>query len=93
MTCWSRAPLMIELIPKTAKPNIPPEMKSSKIPWLGVKSIKKYALPIKKLSIPIPIIVYFVFGRVLIYFDNPATLLILDIKFVLLFLLIYSYII
>ena len=53
---------MIELIPKTAKPNIPPEMKSSKIPWLGVKSIKKYALPIKKLSIPIPIIVYFVFS-------------------------------
>ena len=33
----------------------------------------------KKLSINIPIIVYLIFGRVLIYFDNPATLLILDI--------------
>jgi hypothetical protein len=46
-------------------------------PFLG--SIKKYITPAKKLKIAISIIDVLVFGSVLMNFDNPATLLILDI--------------
>ena len=48
-------------------------------PFLG--SIKKYITPAKKLKIAISIIDVLVFGSVLMNFDNPATLLILDIIF------------
>ena len=81
ITCWFKAPLIIEAIPKTVRPNSPPIKKSLMIPAFGVKSIKYIMLPIKKLKTNIPIIENLVFGRVVIYFDSPATLLMLDIIF------------
>ena len=79
ITCWFNAPLIIDEKPNTARPNSPPVITSSKIPTFGIKSIIYAVLPIIKLITSIPMIEISVFGRVVIYLDNPATLLILDI--------------
>ena len=48
--------------------------------WL-TESIKKYNDPVRVLINIIPIMENFVLGRVVMYFESPATLLILDIIF------------
>ena len=45
-----------------------------------MESIKKYNDPVRVLINTIPIMENFIFGRVVIYFESPATLLILDIN-------------
>ena len=81
IVCWLRAPLIIEGIPYTIKPKIPPKIISSINPTAVEESIRLYKPPIRKLIINIPQIENLVFGKVVIYLDKPATLLILDINF------------
>jgi len=76
--CCEIAPLIIELIPNTPKPKAPPNRISSIKVRSVIEWIKNIATPATKLIKIILNIKVLVLGNVLIYLDNPATLLILD---------------
>ena len=81
ITCWLSAPLMIDGTPIISMVYSPPYNISSGSPYNVVISKMKYKAPVMKLITIIPTIENLVFGRVVMYLDNPATLLILDIIF------------
>ena len=77
---WSVEPVMIAGNPKTTKPNAPPYRKfSNPLPML-TGCTKNRIEPMMKLMMIISNNELFASGKVLIHFDNPATLLILDIN-------------
>jgi hypothetical protein len=77
--CCEIAPLIIELIPNTPKPKAPPNRIFSINVRFAIEPIKNITTPAIKLIKTILNIKFRVLGNVLIYLDNPATLLILDI--------------
>lgn len=75
---WFSAPAIKLLIPKIINPLIAPyNILLSKLVFNG--SVTKISIPSIMLRIVIIVRENFVFGSVVIYFDKPATLLILDI--------------